>query len=160
MSRSSSSDLTLGVAYWVIVVSLLVLGFLSMFTIGLGFLLVAAAMIVLSPFRSKPRVWWSGMALVVGSLIGYAAVGPWGCSQVATFDVVTGVAEEAPTVCRSLIGIEYTGPDGFQPSRTPGVIAGVVLGGLAAWAVWIRIGAQQRRAESDFMPPRSTDPPR
>jgi hypothetical protein len=150
MSRSTSSDLTLGVAYWVIVVSLLVLGVLSMFTVGLAFLLLAAAMIVLSPFRSKPRVWWSGMALVVGYLIGYAAVTPWGCSQTETFDVATGVAEEAPTVCRSLIGIEYTGPDGFEPSRTLGVIAGVVLGVLAASAAWIRIGVQQRRAKSDF----------
>lgn len=150
MSRSTSSDLTLGVAYWVIVVSLLVLGVLSMFTVGLAFLLLAAAMIVLSPFRSKPRVWWSGMALVVGYLIGYAAVTPWGCSQTATFDVATGVAEEAPTVCRSLIGIEYTGPDGFEPSTTPGVISGVVLGVLAASAAWIRIGVQQRMAKSDF----------
>jgi hypothetical protein len=150
MSRSSSSDLTLGVAYWVIVVSLLVLGVLSMFTVGLAFLFVAAAMIVLSPFRSKPRVWWSGMAVVVGYLIGYATVAPWGCSQTATFDVATGVAEEAPTVCRSLIGIEYIGPDEFEPSRTPGVVAGVVLGVLAASAAWIRIGAYQRKAESDF----------
>jgi len=150
MSRSTSSDLTLGVAYWVIVVSLLVLGVLSMFTVGLAFLLLAAAMIVLSPFRSKPRVWWSGIALVVGYLIGFAAVTPWGCSQMATFDVATGVAEEAPTVCRSLIGIEYTGPDGFEPSTTPGVSAGVVLGVLAASAAWIRIGAQQRKAKSDF----------
>jgi hypothetical protein len=150
MSRPSSSDLTLGVAYWVVVVSLLVLGFLSMFTVGLAFLLLAAAMTVLSPFRSKPRVWWSGMALVVGYLIGYAAVAPWGCSQTATFDVATGVAEEAPTVCRSLIGIEYTGPDGFEPTRTPGVIAGVVLGVLASSAAWTRIGAQERKAESDF----------
>jgi hypothetical protein len=46
MSRSSSSDLTLGVAYWVIVVSLLVLGLLSMFTIGFALLRVATAMIV------------------------------------------------------------------------------------------------------------------
>lgn len=150
MSRSTSPDLTLGVAYWVIVASLLVLGFLSMFTVGLAFLLLAAAMTVLSPFRSKPRVWWSGMALVVGSLIGYAAIAPWGCSQTATFDVATGVAEEAPTVCRSLIGIKYTGRDGFQPSRTPGVIAGVVLGVLAASAAWIRIGVQQRKAESEL----------
>jgi hypothetical protein len=150
MSRSSSSDLTLGVAYWVIVVSLLVLGFMSMFTIGLAFLLPAAAMIVLSPFRTKARVWWPGMALVVGSLIGYAAVAPWGCSQTATFDVATGVAEQAPTVCRSLIGIEYAGPDGFEPSRSPGVIAGVVLGVLAASAAWIRIGTHQRKAEPDF----------
>jgi hypothetical protein len=49
-----------------------------------------------------------------------------------------------------LIGIEYTGPDGFEPSRTPGVIAGVVLGVLASSAAWIRIGARQRKAESDF----------
>jgi hypothetical protein len=90
------------------------------------------------------------MALVVGYLIGYAAVTPWGCSQTATFDAATGVAEEAPTVCRSLIGIEYTGPDGFEPSRTLGVIAGVVLGVLAASAAWIRIGVQRRRAKSDF----------
>ena len=149
MSRSSSSDLTLGVAYWVIVVSLLVLGFLSMFTIGFALLLVAAAMIVLSPFRSRPRVWWSGLALVVGFVIGYAAVAPWGCSETATFDVATGVAEEGPTVCRSLTGIEYTGSEGFEPSGVPGMITGVVLGVLAASAAWTRIGARQRTRESN-----------
>jgi len=109
--------LTLGVAYWVTVVSLLVLGFLSMFTIGFALLLVAAAMIVLSPFRSRPRVWWSGMALVVGSVVGYAAVAPWGCSATETFDVATGVAEEGPTVCRSLTGIEYTGSEGVRTEQ-------------------------------------------
>jgi hypothetical protein len=149
MSRSSSSDLTLGVAYWVIVVSLLVLGFMSMFTIGFALLLVAAAMIVLSPFRSRPRVWWSGLALVVGFVIGYAAVAPWGCSETATFDVATGVAEEGPTVCRSLTGIEYTGSEGFEPSGVPGMITGVVLGVLAVSAAWIRVGARQRNAEAN-----------
>ncbi|HEY7564345.1 MAG TPA: hypothetical protein VG872_02955 [Acidimicrobiia bacterium] len=89
------------------------------------------------------------MALVVGFLIGYAAVAPWGCSQTATFDLATGVAEEAPTVCHSLTGIEYTGPDGFEPSKTLGVIAGVVLGVLAAGAAWRRIGARQPEADAD-----------
>ncbi|MGH8871928.1 MAG: hypothetical protein ACRDWS_08140 [Acidimicrobiia bacterium] len=135
--------MTRGVAYWVIVVSLLVLGFVSLFTIGRAFWLVAVAMIVLSPFRSRPRVWWSGMALVAGYLIGHAAIAPWGCSQSETFDPVTGLAEAAPIVCRSLTGIEYSGADGFDPSSTAGVIAGVVLGVAAAVAVWARVGARQ-----------------
>jgi hypothetical protein len=148
MSRSSSSDLTTGIAYWVIAVSMLVLGFVSMFSIGLALWLVAFAMIVLSPFRSRPRVWWSGMALVVGFLIGSVAVAPWGCSQTASFDPGTGVSEQPSTVCRSLIGIEYTGPGAFEPSRTPGVIAGVVLGVLAAWATWMRVGPRNFEAGS------------
>jgi hypothetical protein len=97
------------------------------------------------------------MALVVGFLIGYAAVAPWGCSQTATFDLATGVAEEAPTVCHSLTGIEYTGPDGFEPSKTLGVIAGVVLGVLAAGAAWGRLGARQRKAEADVDVPIQID---
>lgn len=52
-------------------------------------------------------------------------------------------------MCQSLTGVEYTGPAGFEPSKTPGVIAGIVLGVLAAGAAWIRIGARQRKAESD-----------
>jgi hypothetical protein len=112
---------------------------------------VAAAMIALSPLRSRPRVWWSGMAMVAGYLIGYAAIAPWGCSQTETFDPVTGETEVAPMFCRTLIPwIYYTGPDGFEPRATPATIAGVALGVLAAWAVWIRVGLQQRRAGSDL----------
>lgn len=149
MAESSPSDLGTGIAYWVIAASLLVLGFVSMFSFGLALWLVALAMIVLSPIRSRPRVWFSGMALVVGFLIGYVAVTPWGCSQTATANPGTGVSEQGPTVCRSLIGIEYVGLGNFEPSRAPGAIAGASFGVLSAWIAWTRVGTRKHEAGSE-----------
>ncbi len=149
MSKSSSSDPTLGIAYWVIVLSLFLLGLVSLFSIGRAFWLLAAAMLVLGPFRSRPRVWWSGMALVTGFLLAYAAVAPWGCTSTESFDPVTGVAAEGVTVCRSLTGVEYVGLEGFEPSGVPGIVAGVVVGVVAAMFVWHRLSRPETPAAVD-----------
>ena len=144
----SSSNLTTGASYWIIVLSLLALGLVTIFSIGMALWLVALAMILLSPFRSKPRIFWSGLALVLGFLVGYVLVVPWGCTQTGTFDTATGQETISPIVCRSLTGVEYSGPEPFEPSRTPAVISGGVAAVLAAIGAWMRLGKTSAKDSS------------
>lgn len=106
----ASSDRT-DVGYWVTIVVLLILGYLTGFTIGPIFWFVAAVMIVLAPFKWRPRIYRTGVALFTGFIIGYLLVAPFGCSQTASGDVATGEQTLSPVVCSSIIGIDYTGPE-------------------------------------------------
>lgn len=88
-------------SYWILVVLLLGAGIVTIFSFGLIFLFLGLALLVLAPFRSRPRVFWSGLAVVVGFLIGYLAVAPAWCRTSA-------VAKESqeptgPVVCRRLL---------------------------------------------------------
>lgn len=134
-----SQRLSIGRLYWVIVVALLVFGLLAIFTIGAAFLVLGVTLIILSPFRSKPSIFWPGLALVVGFLVGYALVAPSSCSQSTEFRPATGQNVTSQVVCRSLIGVEYSGPTRFQPTRTPGVVAGGVIAVLAAIGAWVKV---------------------
>lgn len=124
--------------YWLLIALLTVAGLLTIFTIGLAFLLMAIALVVLNPFRSQPQVFWSGLVLVVGFLVGYILVAPAGC--VATAVPVEEAATTGPVLCRSLGGITYQGPEGYSPSLRPGLLAGVAAGVFAALMTWIAIG--------------------
>ena len=125
--------------YWGLVLLLVVFGFISGFSIGIPFLLVGVTLAGLSPLRSRPRIFWSGLALVVGFLVGYVLVAPFSCSASAEFNLTTGVETVSPEMCRSLIGIEYTGSP-----RTAGLITGGVLAVLGAMAGWITEGRQSQ----------------
>jgi hypothetical protein len=48
-------------------------------------------------------------------------------------------------VCTSLVGIEYSGSEPFEPSRTPALIAGVVTGLVAAGVTWAVVRSQGHR---------------
>ncbi len=126
-----------GNSYWGLVLLLVGFGFITGFSIGIPFLLVGVTLAMLSPFRSRPRVFWSGLALVVGFLVGYVLVAPFSCSVTAEFDLTTGVETMSPEMCRSLVGIEYTGSP-----RTAGLITGGVLAVVGAAAGWIAGGRQ------------------
>jgi hypothetical protein len=121
-----------GLRYWLIVLLLLALGLLTIFSIGLYFWFIALALVVLSPFRSRARVFQSGIALFLGFLVGYVLVAPWGCTQSFTSDPTTGEETRSPIVCSSPIGIEYAGSEPFDPSRVPALIAGIVTGVIAS----------------------------
>jgi hypothetical protein len=123
--------------YWLAVVVLVALGFLTIFSFGLYFWFMAIALAVLSPFRSRPQVFLPGLALFLGFLVAYVLVAPWGCSQSFTSNPTTGEETLSPVVCTSPIGIEYTGPEPFDPSRTPALIAGGVTAVVAAGVTWI-----------------------
>lgn len=122
--------------YWAIVLVLVAFGFLTIFSVGLYFWFVALALILMSPFRSRPRIFLPGIALFLGFLIGYMLIAPWGCAQSFTSNPATGEETVSPIVCTSPIGIEYSGQEPFEPSRTPALIAGGTTAAVAAAVTW------------------------
>lgn len=139
--------------YWIIVVALLILGYFTGFTIGPVFWFIAAVMILLAPFRSRPRIYRTGIALFMGFVIGYVLVAPWGCTQSAESDMATGEQTVSPVVCSSIIGIEYSGPEPFDPSLIPALVSGGVLAVIAAAAAWIAVGRSLRRQGDESKAP-------
>lgn len=123
--------------YWLAVLVLVALGFLTIFSFGMYLWFMAIALAVLSPFRSRPQVFLPGLALFLGFLVGYVLVAPWGCSQSFTSNPTMGEETLSPVVCTSPIGIEYTGPEPFDPSRTSALIAGGATAVVAAGVTWI-----------------------
>jgi hypothetical protein len=138
-------DVTQSVSYWMIVVALLVLGYLTGFSIGPVFWFIAAAMIVLSPFRSRPTLFRTGAALFAGFLLGYVLTAPFSCTQTTSFDVTTEQTTASPVVCRSPIGIEYSGSEPFEPSRTPALIVGGITAVAAAALSWSMMGRGEHK---------------
>ena len=139
-----SSDRT-DVGYWITIVVLLILGYFTGFTIGPIFWFVAVVMIVLAPFKSRARVFRSGVALFAGFIVGFLLVTPLGCSQTASGDVATGDQTLSPVVCSSIIGIDYSGPEPFEPSVIPALLVGGGLAVVAAGATWFATGRAQER---------------
>lgn len=138
MAEPSSSSEN---SYWGLVVFLVGFGFITGFSIGIPFLLVGVTLAVLSPFRSRPRVFWPSLSLVVGFLVGYVLVAPFSCSITARSNPSIGTEDLSREVCRSLVGIEYTGSP-----QTLALIAGGVLAVVGAAAGWI---AAQRQAQAN-----------
>lgn len=120
-------------AYWGLVLALLAVGIVAILSIGFLFLALGAGLAILSPFRSSPRIFRTGMALVVGFLISYLLVAPWSCTASAASGSVS--TSEA---CRSLLGVEYSGS-----SLIPGMIAGgalALIGAVVAFTTTDRPG--------------------
>lgn len=135
--------------YWLVVLALVLLGFLAIFSIGLYFWFLAAALIVLSPFRSKPKVFLAGLALFLGFLFGYVLVAPWSCSQTFVDNPDTGVEVTSDVVCTSPTGIEY--PEGdSDPDRTPSVITGALTGVVAAAVTWLVVRSRLNQPNGSF----------
>lgn len=123
--------------YWLVVLVLVALGLLTIFSVGLYFWFMAVALAVLGPFRSRPQLFLPGLALFLGFLVAYVLVAPWGCSQSFSSNLATGEETLSPVVCTSPIGIEYSGSEPFEPSRTPALIAGGANALIAAGVTWI-----------------------
>ncbi len=134
-----------GLRYWLIVLILVGLGFLTIFSIGMFFWFIAVALTALSPFRSRPRIFRSGIALFLGFLIGYVLIAPWGCVQSFTSNPTTGEETVSPVVCTSPVGIEYSGPEPFDPSRTPALVAGGVTAVIASAVTWLVTASRNDR---------------
>jgi hypothetical protein len=109
------------------------------------FWFMAVALILLSPFRSRPQVFLPGVALFLGFLVAYVLVAPWGCSQSFTSNPTTGEETLSPEVCVSPLGIEYSGPEPFEPSRTQALIAGGATAVVAAGVTWVVVGSRLDR---------------
>jgi len=122
--------------YWHVVLVLVALGALTIFSFGLYFWFMAIALTLLSPFRSRPRIFLPGIALFLGFLVAYVLIAPSSCSQSFTSSQTTGEETVSPVVCTSPIGIEYSEPEQFEPSRSPALIAGVATAVTAAAVTW------------------------
>lgn len=131
--------------YWLVVGFLVAFGFLAIFSIGLYFWFLAAALILLSPFRSRPMVFLPGLALFLGMRFGYVLVAPWSCSQSFMENPDTGVEVTSEVVCTSPTGIEYSGHEPFEPDRTPALFTGIVTGVIAAAATWLVLRSRPGR---------------
>lgn len=135
--------------YWLIVLFLIALGFLTLFSVGMYLWFLAVALTLLSPFRSRPRIFLPGLALFTGFLIGYVLVAPWGCVQSFSANPTTGDEAVSPVVCTSPIGIEYSGSEPFEPSRTPALVAGGATAAAAAGVTWV---VARSRSDGETVP--------
>lgn len=131
--------------YWLIVLVLVALGFLTIFSVGQYFWFIAAALVLLGPFRSRSRIFLPGIALFLGFLVGYVLVAPWGCQQSFTSNPTTGEETVSPVVCTSPMGIEYSGPEPFEPTRTPALVAGGTSAAIAAAVAGVAASGRVRR---------------
>ncbi len=125
-------------AYWGLVLALFAFGIVAMFSIGFVFLAIGVALVVLSPFRSSPRIFRTGMALVVGFLFGFLLLAPWSCSTTAGSDLEPRALTSES--CHSLLGIGYSGS-----SLTPGLSAGGTIALIAASVAFATTDRQDDR---------------
>jgi hypothetical protein len=126
-------------AYWVVALLLTVFGFLTGFSIGTPFLLLGLALLVLGPFRRRPRIFWPSIVAITGFIVTVALLIPMTC--VATADG----SGASSTVCTSIAGPTWSGTGIYNPPREAyqmpiRVGAGVATVAALATLVWLTLG--------------------
>jgi ABC-type uncharacterized transport system permease subunit len=125
-------------AYWIITVALIVLGFIAALSIGQPFLMLGLAMLVLSPFRTRPLIFWPPLLVVVAYNLAYFAVAPFSCTA-SSFN-----GAPSTTVCSSLIGIQYAGDANYNPSLLPAIAVGLAVAALTGVVSYVVLRARSR----------------
>ena len=138
---------SLGAFYWITTVSLIGFGFLGMLSIGRPFLMVGLAMLLLSPFRAHPMVFWPPIAAIVAWNVGYFAIVPMTCITTQTVGDASIGSGESTTVCSSLTGIAYSGSGLYNPSLEPANHAAPLCAG-ATFLVVLAATFWRRRSRS------------
>jgi len=136
------------VAYWALAMLLVGFGYLALFSIGAPFLLTGTAVMVVSPWRSRPEVVWPALVGVWAFVLGYLLVAPLGCSFTA---VAAGAGSTPPlshTTCTNILGIDYSGTGIYSPSLLPAVLAGVAAGCAGFLATRFLLGRRRVAARS------------
>jgi hypothetical protein len=126
-------------AYWAIVVALILFGWLAIFSIGAPFLLLGITLAVLFPWRTRRGALATGMAVILGLVVGYVIVAPLSCTGTATaVSVLGGAQSEGSTTCNNLLGITYQGSGIYNPSLLPALLGGIALAAIAGvTTAWI-----------------------
>jgi hypothetical protein len=127
------------VSYRVTSLGLIAFGIVGMFSIGRPFFLVGLAMLILSPLRRNPILFWPPLLAVIGYNVGYWAVAPLSCTA------IEAVGGTSTTSCSWLIGIGYPGSGMFNPSLDLANQVGLVL---AAVVFVVVLAANARRARA------------
>lgn len=118
------------VTYWLVGVALTVVGYLGGFSIGQPFFTVGLTMLAVGTFLGWPLLFWPPIIAVVAYNVAYYAIVPFSCSATST------AGSPSITVCKSLIGIQYTGGEGYNPPLAPAIQIGL---GFACAAFLISI---------------------
>ena len=111
--------------YWFFSAAVLLLGFLTGFSIGVFILPIGVALVVLGPVRHRPKVYWPVLMAVVGLVVGYLLFVPLTCTATTTIPGGDGA-----TVCQSILGPGYRSVGVSEPptdlARLVGTIAATV----------------------------------
>jgi hypothetical protein len=123
---------TVSPGYWLLAGVLIGFGLLGILSIGIPFLVLGVALVLLAPARATPERFWPPLVGIASFFLGYVLVAPYRCIETATGTTVGGIesASQARTVCTSVLGLHFTGGAGYAPSLWPAAIAGLLtLGG-------------------------------
>lgn len=116
--------------YWAIVVALILFGWLAIFSIDAPFLLLGIMLAVLLPWRPRGGVLATGMAVILGLILGYVLVAPLSCTATSVA-VVGETLSEGTTTCSNLLGIRYEGSGTYNPSLLPALLGRIALAAIA-----------------------------
>lgn len=122
--------------YWIVSAFVVLVGFITGFSIGVFILPIGIALLVLGPARHRPRTFWPVLLGVIGYELGFLLYVPLTCTSTAT--VPDGVAE---TVCTSILGPDYRGSGTYNPPLDPARVVGLLSGigsALLAFAIVTR----------------------
>jgi hypothetical protein len=128
-------------SYWLASLVLMVFGFVTGFSIGAPFLLVGLAMLVLGPFRGRPRLFWPALLGVIAFVVGVVLVIPLSC------EATSALGDDSYTVCRSIAGPTWAGPGLYNPrpeAFSLAVLAGLAAGGVAAIVTFTWLALRRR----------------
>ncbi|HEX7949758.1 MAG TPA: hypothetical protein VF494_05370 [Candidatus Limnocylindrales bacterium] len=126
--------------YWLIALVLTAFGVVAAFSIGLPFFVVGIAMLALGPLRGHPRLFLPGLLGVIAFVVGASLVAPWTCGGTAT------AGGDSYTVCRSLVGLTWSGPGLYNPPAEAfglAVLVGLAAGLLVAILTFASLGRRR-----------------
>ena len=147
MERSAPRRNPLGTtAYWALAVLLVGFGYLALFSIGAPFLLTGAAMMVVSPWRSRPEVLWPALVGVWAFVLGYLLVAPLACTSTGIAVTTGSPLSVSHTTCTNILGIDYSGTGTYNPSLVPALLAAAAAGSAGILLARFLLG--RRRATS------------
>jgi hypothetical protein len=106
----------------VVVAALLAFGALAILSIGLPFIVVGLTLVVLAPFRSRPRIFFPSLAAVLGLVVGFSLAIPLEC--VEWFADGPG-GSTSGGYCTNLLGARTEGP-GAGTAALVGVALAIV----------------------------------
>jgi hypothetical protein len=135
-------------AYWAVAVLLVGFGYLGLLSIGAPFLLTGIAMMVVSPWRTRPEVLWPALVGVWSFVLGYVLIAPLGCTSTAISVTAGSPPSVSHTTCTTVLGIDYSGTGIYNPSLVPALLAAVAAGGVGVLATRLLIVRRRRTATS------------
>lgn len=145
--------------YWVVAVALVLVGTVSIFSIGALLLLLGVGLLAVGPWRDRPGVVRAVVAGVVGLAVGYVLLAPLTCTSGASASIspmtTDGGSPPGGTRCTNVLGIPYGGGPAYDPPLGPAFAGGLVVGAVSA-ALAFRSGRRERRAGDRVVPGRTS----